>query len=422
MIEGDQVNIKYNDSIVVTTTTVMEDSVLVFDPNPAIVYNNFFVGDFEDPILQNSQAELGTQLWPNVNPPDFNGAIFDSLVLVLRYDSTNTYGDIITDPYNIGVYRLEENFDLEQKYYSNKQLVYDDMELLGETGDFFPKIASTDTLIVIDYGLEEPDTIVQPASLRIHLSEELANELMSIDSTTYASTTAFLEQFNGLVVKGLSKTKGMLSFTLLSAVSGMTLYYHTETDQDTVYKQYKYIISPNGAYFSTFKHDFSNTVSGDSLVYVQAMSGPNIKVEIPDPTSLGEIIVNKAELVFTYAELPEDDPDFYTPMQRSIIAIEDVDEGNFAFINDVILGSSTGNNWFGGVIEESITDEGELVSTYSFNISAHFQNMVDGSSDNAIFIRAFPKQERANRAILYGPKHSKYPAKFILTYTELNPQ
>ncbi len=424
LLEGDQANIKNTDSITFNTITVKEDSILVYDPDPAIDFNNFLIGDYNDPIFGNVKADLNAQLWPSFNAPDFQGAILDSLVLILKYDSTNTYGNLTSDPYHLGVYRLSENMNLEQKYYSSQVFPYDMDNTLGETGDFIPKYGAADTMRVVDYTFSKADTITLPAHLRIHLPEELGEELM--DTMLYASTAIFLEQFNGIVVKALSPTKGILSFDLVSSVSNMTLYYHT----DTIYQQYTYTFFEDGVKFSNFKHDtagsivddfINNEPEGDSLVFIQSMSGPNIKVEFPNADKLGDIIINKAELIFTYAELEDDDIEVYPPLKRAIISIEDEDTGGFAFISDVLLGASTSNNWFGGEVEKTIDDDGIDINTYSFNISSHFQRIVEGTVSNTIFIRAFPKQERAGRAILYGPKHSKYPVKFKLTYTELNP-
>jgi predicted small secreted protein len=427
LVEGDQANIKYTDSVSFNALTVKEDSVLVFDPNPSIEFNNFFVGDYDDPVFGNTKADLNAQLWPSSIPVFINtDAVLDSIVLILRYDSNDTYGDLVTDPYRLGVFRLTENIDLERNYYSNDEFQYDMANPLAKTGDFIPKYSSADTVRVVDYTFSTADTITLPAHLRIHLPEEFGNELLNLDSSIYASTSAFLNHFNGIVVKGLKRTKGILNFDLKSDISNMTLYFHT----DTIYQQYKFAFHSNAVKFSNFKHDytgsivddfFNNKTKGDSLVFIQAMSGPNIQIEFPDPEKLGDIIVNKAELIFTYAELEEDNIKIYPPLERTIIAIDDEVTGAFGFINDVIVGSQSGTNWFGGVVEEKIDNGGEKIFTYTYNISSHFQRIIDGTAGNIIFIRAFPKQSKAERSILYGPKHSKYPVKFNLTYTVLNP-
>jgi hypothetical protein len=103
------------------------------------------------------------------------------------------------------------------------------------------------------------------------------------------------------------------------------------------------------------------------------------------------------------------------------MGVEDEVNSGFLFINDVLIGSPAGINWFGGEVDETVDNAGNPLYTYSYNISSHFQRMVEGTVENAIFIRSFPKQSRSKRSIFFGPKSSKYPVTFELTYTKLDP-
>src|SRR5690606_38630320 len=241
---------------------------------------------------------------------------------------------------------------------------------LGETADFIPKYGIADSVTVIDYPSNMADTITHPPHVRIHLPQELGNELLNYDSMVYATNTAFLEQFNGIVVKALNPTKGILSFRL-ATVSSMILYYH----QDTVYKQFRYLPNnANGVRFSTFRHDTQGSIAGDfiddpakgdSLVFIQSLSGPNIRVEFPYAENFGDIIVNKAELTFTYAEL-EDSAALqeYTPLQRAFATEENQATGSLALIKDVVVGINSANNWFGGTVRKTTDNDGNPISTY----------------------------------------------------------
>jgi hypothetical protein len=256
----------------------------------------------------------------------------------------------------------------------------------------------------------------------MHLPIEFAAELMEYDSAAYSSFNNFLELFNGIHVKALTTSDGIVSFDLADNVSGMTIYY----EQDSLKKQYRYSFSSTAVRFSNFKHDPSGYVlenfldvpnKGDSLVFLQSMGGPNVKIEIPYAGKLDNLIVNKAELEFTYAILDEDNEVVFKPLSRMVIVRKESADEPFLFISDVILGGQS----FGGFVKESDVGGGNIVNRYSLNISSYFQQMVDGTADNTIYLRAFPKQETAGRAVLFGPGHSVYPAKLILTYTKLNP-
>ena len=152
---------------------------------------------------------------------------------------------------------------------------------------------------------------------------------------------------------------------------------------------------------------------------MQGLSGPNIEIEIPYTSTLrDQTIINKAALVFTIAS-NVDDPNF--PPIDQIILTQRNDNGTLVVISDVFLSLSRDDlSLFGGQVEETMTASGEMVRTYTLNISSHFQEMVEGRVDNTLVLRVFPKQERGSRVILYGPNHSRYPAKLNLTYTNLN--
>ena len=83
LIEGDQANIKFTDSVTIVASTIEEDSVLVFDPDPGIIFTKFFIGDYDDPVFGNVKANLNAQFWPPFIP-DFEGAVYDSLKKRLR--------------------------------------------------------------------------------------------------------------------------------------------------------------------------------------------------------------------------------------------------------------------------------------------------------------------------------------------------
>jgi hypothetical protein len=53
------------------------------------------------------------------------------------------------------------------------------------------------------------------------------------------------------------------------------------------------------------------------------------------------------------------------------------------------------------------------------NISAHFQDMIDGLVSNKLIITAFPKPEDAAFVTLLGAKHSLYPIRLKVAYTNV---
>ena len=141
------------------------------------------------------------------------------------------------------------------------------------------------------------------------------------------------------------------------------------------------------------------------MLVVQGMNGLNSKIYLPDVKSLGNIIVNKAELEFT-AFL---DNNQLISVPR-ILIIRTKTDGSKTVIRDIIEGSS----FYGGT-------PGVLKQKYTFNISSYMQDYIrdiDGTTDK-IYLIADSKSQNPNRVILYGPGSKQFPAKFKLAYTKL---
>lgn len=419
LLADDQVEILFTDTLTINASVIKEDNLVTYDPDPSVNYDNFLVGDFMDPVFGRATSGLYAQLTLDFDEPDYENAVIDSIVLTLEYDSASTYG-ILDEAFNLGVYRIMDFVDVEREYFSNESFAVDEMMPLAEVNNLIPQLNSSDSIIgLIDYRFddEEGDTIDFPASLRIPLPLSFAQELASYDSTIYSSNTNFVEQFNGIHVRPLNSTPGMLSFNISAiSVSGLTVYYR----QDDSKQQYTYEFSPSFVQFSSFEHDFSGSIVenffddpilGDSLLFVQSMSGTNVQLEIPGIQDFDNVIINKAELIFTVAEIPGDDPDNYPPM-FTIIAADLDEEEEFSFVEDILIGGAN----FGGVTIEA--DNG--LTEYRMNLSAHLQEIINGNRASTLFLRAFPKQEQADRSVIYGPGHSTYPMRLDLTYTKLD--
>lgn len=424
LLQEDKVNVFFTDTLNLSASTVKEDSILGYDADPSVIFDEFIFGDYTDPVFGNVKASIYAQLIMDQVEPDFADVTeLDSIVLTLQYDSTDSYGILDADPFSLGVYRVNEPIDRDQNYFSDATFSVDEMMPLAEVLNFTPMLSSNDSIKgLISYSSDaDGDTIDIRPSLRIHLPLELGEEILDYTEDVYSSNTNFVGTFNGIHLRPLANTPGAISFNMSTiSTSNMTLYFK----RDTVKDQYQFEFSNSFVQFNNLEHDvsgtivedfFDNTVLGDSLLFLQAMAGPNIKIDIQNTDNLQNIIINKAELEFTVAELAGDDLEDYPPSNLLIATVKNSDD-EFVFVRDVVIGSSS----FGGVVTDAIDDQGENIQQYTMNISAHFQDIVDGISDGTIFLRAFPKQEQSSRVVVYGPGHSKYPMKLKLTYTKLN--
>ena len=152
---------------------------------------------------------------------------------------------------------------------------------------------------------------------------------------------------------------------------------------------------------------------GDSLLFLQGYSGVNAKVTLNDLSNLQDVIINRAELE-VFGTILDEDKEFY-PLPEQLIAAEIVDE-ELSLVRDFSFSTSVGNVSLSGGDKE---DFEENIYQYKLNLSTHFQEIVDGDASNEIILRLFPKPSNVRRMAIFGPGHSTYPMKLVITYTQL---
>ncbi|MEZ4948035.1 MAG: DUF4270 family protein [Saprospiraceae bacterium] len=98
LVEDEQVELFFTDTIHPQISTVRGDSVRIYAPSIATL-DNYLFGNYNDPIFGNQNASLYFRLKsPEVNP-DFDIANrIDSIVLILDIDSATVYGNALKKP------------------------------------------------------------------------------------------------------------------------------------------------------------------------------------------------------------------------------------------------------------------------------------------------------------------------------------
>ncbi len=418
LLKQDQVGLGYTDTATIYSTTIRQDTFLIYDPSVKIL-DAFLAGNFKDPYFGTTKASIYLQYRLGTTKlPDFTGAKFDSLILGIVYDTVRVYGDYKKET-QLNVYRLSESMSSLVSYQSGKTFMVDPAPIGSKT--FVPN--PTAKISFTDYPGSVRDTVVSN-QVRIRLDDALGNELMTSPDSIFKTNENFLKKFNGIKIEAATENAGMLAFRPLDLNSKITLYY---SKNDTSY-QFEFIVSSLSARTVSFEHNYSgsfvspyinNANKSDSLVFLQGMQGTLVKVEMPHITSLNKKIVNKAELEFYLKPLDNDDPS-YVPVQNILIA-EKNSSGKYVSINDVLYAITSGseaglNKYFGGtVVEESVN--GNKLFKYKMNISGHIQKMIQGKADNAIYLSVYRRPETANRVALYGTGSVLAP-KVKITFTD----
>jgi Domain of unknown function (DUF4270) len=433
----ESVNALSTDTLTIRMMTVPEDSVKVFDSNQNAAFSTFLCGNYMDELMGKTEASIFSQLRLTSPPPDAfyaeNGSILDSVVLHLPYNFNSFYGDTKAS-YTFEVYQMTEDMDKGDTYYSNKTFQYDPTPIGTLT---FTPPASTDT---IDYVFPETETgsvLINDTSqlvnhLRIPLINSFGNIFTSLaeDNEILTETSDLLTFLKGIHIRSVqADDPGMLAFRLDELVSssspgaGMTFYYHypSITGDSILHRRYSlYTNSTDNQYMAKttsvtteylpeVENTFDMPVLGDDVAYIQALTGPNIKFEIPNVSAFRNTIINKAELVITVASA--EDSLRRTPPQ--IVVATRSGDGTYQVTDDVLFALGRGFGVFGGQEEEI----GNL-RQYRFNLSAVFQELVDIENE-PLYLRIFLKQEQVSRMTVFGPEHSQYPAKITLVYTTL---
>jgi hypothetical protein len=416
LLNEDRAEVNFIDTLTLEATVVEGQPQFVYGPTIAEQQSSYLLGKMTDPIFGTYTSTIYAQPRLDFFNPNFSNTQLDSVVLLLPYnrDSLAYYGNI-NQEFSIEVKRVTESFDRNRFYFSDTSFTVDPSPIGMKS--FVPR--PFDSLDVARYNSTFIDTIQFPPHLRIPLSEAFGNELLQLDSATLDNDAAFLDFFSGFRVETTTETQGLLSFNLLNTIGGIYLYY---TKDDTLKREFLVQLDQFSARFCTFEHDYSGSLAedfidnpqmSDSLIFVQGLAGLDTKIEMPYVRNLEDLIINKAELIVEFEDLPEDIDSIYTPaLQLGLFA--ERSDGTREGIEDFLIAGSVDEipGLFGGVYSKP----GERDGTYSMNLSAYFQKMITGEVSNVIYLSAFPKSERAYRSVLKGAKNIK----LRIAYSRLN--
>ena len=431
LLEEDQANLNFSNSIPVSAKTVEGTAIPSYSPFATFQLPTYLFGEIDDPVFGKSMASVYSQVSKNFEPP-FSEGIFavDSIILSIDLDSLNNFGSF-SEPLSVEVFRLQEAMFNTSDYVSDRTFMTDE-ELLGEA-IFTPSFI--DSIEIGNYinGTDSIVTTIQSAHIRVPLQLEFGQELL--DTALYASDTTFANFLKGIYIKPATSNGGLVSFNFNSSISRITLYYRS-AQRDILY-EYRYPFTVGNARSSLLVHEPEGAAISDAInkenadfLYMQSMAGTNIEVNFPDISGFENIVVNKAELELTVASEELDTTRF--PLVQQIVA-SSLRDGELEVVDDVLAAILSTNpintDVFGGNPVTEIVD-GVALTKYKINLSSYFQTLLEGRSDPNILLTAgatqaafylpiVPKGNRGNTVVLYGPNHPKYAPKLNLIYTDL---
>ncbi len=410
-----------NDSIPIHATVMSDPAAPTWQVNQTLVPTHM-VGRMMDPIFGTVEASLNFQIGIQ-DEPNFSGAILDSVILSLAYDTLwGTYGPA-SEQASFEVYKLAEDLYRDSTYYTNS-LLASSSEPVGSTGPFQPNYIDS---ISVDEPLSNGnghDSVKYIPHLRINLlgsDQAYGKELLALTVDDFASNEIFRQHIKGLVIRPTNEAGKMVHFSMFDRLTRLNLYY----SQNDTAKVMRFPVLQDLVAINTYSHDFAgspagnaidNPEEGDSMIYVQSMGGPSLKIEVGDLSAIGNSVVNNATLTIPLGYLAATDSASYPPIDQLIIE-ELTESGEQKIIEDI--GSLLYNRDLGALFGGKLTlDETTGMSNYTFNITRHVQKMSRGDVSHMMVISNLFKGSSPARSILLG-HGAQLGAKLNITRTDI---
>ena len=416
IFQDENLNLSFTDTLGINALNESNESVIV-SSGPGAYFDYLPIGKMKDSTFGISEAVAYTQL-DSTGTYDFASNTIDSVVFIMGYNANGVYGDT-TQRQKLSLYRLAESF--------KTGIINSDQKYALETAplakiEFSPQPR---TNINTGKGLTTLADTAPQARFKI---DNAAFIQQLKDTSNYASKDGFRAWLRGLAVKADNETTCMLSMDFGGGASKITgLYIYHKKDTTKLVSSFRIGAStPRHAYFNNnyanapIKSflDISDKNKSDSLLFIQSMSGANIRLEIPYIRNLGKVVINKAELEFTIKE-NNTQFDLFPPIDQLIIRNGQQTPITDAALDGDPLSRTARFNYTGGFIRSKM-ENGQKVSKYIFNVSTHLQKMLEGSEGSQIYIAPFFRQEKASRVVLYGlGKNAPYRVKINVTYTKV---
>lgn len=414
LVEQEQSDILYTDTSTIILTTQEAD------PTETSNRTVMTCGSYSDLEWGETVASIYMNFRLSSTGSNFDNCVFDSLVLSLAYEDFGHYGDLRANKptlltQNWEIARVVENIE-EVTTYKSDQTFMVDGNLLKSNFQFNPN----DTAKVTVDGSE-----LAP-HLRIRLDDQAGIDLGEIflnpQGTAvdiHESTTKFKDWFKGIHIRPSSSNPSdgsIIRFKSKDVLTKLTLHYRDTSNGGNTAETFDFVTSEDAEVVSSFQHThpvaLTNNLSTDTVVYVQGLDGLHTKIEFPFVQNLGNVIINKAELVIPVADTGTNT--FPEPIQM-VAKIKDFG-GNLVIIDDIVTSINRAQSYFlfGGVLENT----GNNNFVYRMYISEEMQALVDGTTFESAIYLTLPSALDPERVQLMNEKGIN-SAKLYLTYTKI---
>ncbi|PHI18286.1 hypothetical protein CEQ90_18740 [Lewinellaceae bacterium SD302] len=425
LLADDRATVDFTDELPISTSTVVNDSVRIYDASANARAGRYLFGTVEDDLFGSTKRDIAVSLrlaldgLGSTAVPAFarnDSFQLDSIVLILPYDTSTTYGnEVYGSSMDYELYELDGPLSDDDDFNSDDEIPQ--LPTLLTSGSF--SVSEGVRLI--------SDTLVDPDSIAIHhvripIPMSIQDRFAQADSTDFESDSIFVaDVLSGLVLRSTSPGTGFVGFNPSNSEATLIAYF-TRIDGsssnfysfDIDYALANYTFNREGSLAEELLLPGNDSV----ISLVEGAGGLLTRIEIENVESLAGQIINQAELQFYLDESTGVDYENFPAAPLVALYFRDAD-GRLDVIEDIDAlgtGTSTANRQFfiGGDLETD--DDGRFF--YTTNLSVHLQGIVDGEYEPFVFIRVVPDDTNPERFILGGPKNPERPVTLKVAFTE----
>lgn len=424
LLDDNRIDLGMTDTVSLRTYTIPAGRFVTHDP--ALDPGTYFLGSMSDNLYGKTTAELILSCYmPTGKFPDYGAETnlkFDSLVLVLTYDTLGTYA-ASSALQKLDVFRLDTSYRWNDTFYSDVNMKV----FQSPVGSLTSVVRPKDSVTVTNHITRKSEKLLP--QLRIRLNDDFGKSLIE-NFGAAKNDTVFSEFLKGFKITSSSPEGKSFLFGLdlsdaamLNATSNkLVMYYNVASGDSTLRKAYAYSIGPatinrlvqerTGSIVENF---INNQSLGDSLSFVQSLGGTRTVVDLSSVRNLEGWKINKAELDVTVAVLNE--PGSNYKLTPALAARYPDANGKLLFISDISQALATTGNLY-TVIGGQLKSSGG-VNKYNLNITNHIKRIIaDRSLNTQIQLTVIPEAETPYRMALCGARHKSNPLKLIITYTK----
>lgn len=410
------------DLIDITAQLVFPDSIQTFNKNASDGYSTtrYMVGEMEDDAYGVTESILyfNVSLLSNL-PEDIADFQFDSVVMILPYDTLGSYGPDGTE-FDISLHQLVEPFQMmdDEKLYSTDGLEF---EMIPDFSGAIT-VNHRDSVSVGNH-LQDTLGVVERPQLRLPLDPQKWMEIFQ-DKDTLDRETIEMEA-KGYALKASSSDKNSLiglgmQYQASSSTSNMGVirFYLKENDDDMTPRVYN--LNLGRFRQSQFIHDYAGSnietiIANNSQeeMYLQSQGGVEIELDLSGAKDDTDFILNSASIEFAIIEIEPQDAASDYPAPVRIFAKHLVD-GVERVVDDFSVEQKFSE------IREREEVGGETVRFYKIDITNHVTQILNEEVDTDKII-LFPQEKstRPFRVKLCGPEHPLYPTRLTLVKTTI---